>query len=238
MIKRLKVIILFTVMLGVAGCQKNKVIPAYNSGITGVDINELTTENIILPDYQLVSEARQMSSSLSLDELINKSDIIVKGTIEKIYFNNYAYFDCFLTEVYKGDLEEKAMMTINTGQEFWNINSRKKDLGERDPYEMNGSSVDYYGIDIDHREFSDTDYLDYCGIDMFELWQNKDQEYIFFLKDGRKAKGYNGSTPIHFAADAYYFLFEKTTDDHYANKENRYLDLTPIKFNSQDLVNQ
>lgn len=178
-----------------------------------------------------------MSSSLSLDELINKSDIIVKGKIEKIYFNHYAYFDCLLTEVYKGDLETKTMITMNTQQEFWNINNRKKEQEENDPYDTRTSSADYYGIDINNREFSDTDYLDYCGINMFEIWQNKDQEYIFFLKDGRKAKGYNGSNPIHFTTDYYYCLFEETANDQYTNKENRYLDLKPITFDSKDLVN-
>lgn len=72
---------------------------------------------------------------------------------------------------------------------------------------------------------------------MFEIWQNKDQEYIFFLKDGRKAKGYNGSNPIHFTTDYYYCLFEETANDQYTNKENRYLDLKPIMFDSKDLVN-
>lgn len=206
--------------------------------ITGVDINELTAENIILPGYKLVSATRQMSSSLSLEELIKKSDIIVNGTIEKIYFNNYAYFDCLLTEVYKGDLETKTMITINTQQEFWNINNRKKEQEENSPYDTMISSSDYYGIDINNREFKDTDYLDYCGMNMFEIWQNKDLEYIFFLKDGRNAKGYNGSNPIHFAADYYYFLFEETANDQYSNKENRYLDLMPITFNSKDLTEQ
>ncbi len=237
MMKRVHVFILFIVMLAISGCHGTKEIPDYDSGIKGIDINELSAENIILPDYKLVSATRQMSSSLSLEELMNQSDIIVKGTIEKIYFNHYAYFDCLLTEVYKGDLETKTMVTMNTQQEFWNINSKKMEQEENDPYDTRMSSADYYGIDINNREFRDTDYLDYYGINMFEIWQNKDQEYIFFLKDGRKAKGYNGSKPIHFAADYYYCLFEETANGQYANKENRYLDLMPITFNSKDLVN-
>lgn len=48
--KRFKIFIIFITMLGISGCHDNNKIPEYNSGITGVDINELTTENIILPD--------------------------------------------------------------------------------------------------------------------------------------------------------------------------------------------
>lgn len=238
MIKRLRIFVLLMAVLAISGCHENKEIPDYDSEITGVDINELTAENTILPDYKLVSATRQMSSSLSLEELIKKSDIIVKGRIGRIYFNNYTYFDCLLTEVYKGDLETKTMITMNTQQEFWNINNRKKEQEENSPYDTMISSSDYCGIDINNREFKDTDYLDYCGMNMFEIWQNKDQEYIFFLKDGRKAKGYNESNPIHFATDYYYYLFEETANDQYSNKENRYLDLMPVTFNSKDLAEQ